>query len=750
MIGLKRCCQNTLYVGLCFFISVLGVNAKEYRVANKQQYVAISENLSAGDQVILKNGIWRDFEIVFKGQGTPQKPIVLRAEENGKVILSGQSNLRMAGQHLLVKGLVFTDGYTPTSSVISFRYNSKELAFNSRVTEIVIDDYSNPDKFETDYWVAMYGQHNRFDHSFLRGKRNRGVTMAVRLNTPESQQNHHRIDHNYFGPRPTLGSNGGETLRVGTSHYSLTDSLTLIENNYFDRCDGEVEIISIKSGKNILRNNVFFESAGTLTLRHGNQNTVESNVFMGNGKAHTGGIRVINKGQKVVNNYLQGLTGFRFGSGLTVMNGVPNSPINRYHQVEDAVISNNTLIDVDNIHLAAGADSERSAVPVDSVFSNNIIVNQSQKSPFAVFDDISGIQFSDNLINFKQPDFADGFVYAQSTPLKKDANGLYVATNSGSGARIEKVISKPQTGPTWYSKHDRLKALNSGKQIVVSPADNSLAFAVKKAQSGDVLILDEGDYVVSRIIALDKAITVRGKAGAKVRILPQRGTLFEIKNKGSLALYNLTLSGLKSPDSTGNTLIRTQKWGMYYNYRFLMDGVIVEDLDVNKQFNFFVAGARSLADEISIKNSQFKNVTGSILLLNRETDDLGIYNAEYVTLDGNKFTHIKGILLDLYRGGRDESTFGPHLEFKQNLLVDVARDKSNKLGASLRLHGVQQAWLSNNQFKQSAQIVVEHTVGDPKTVIENNLFEQTQLPSAQELVFKQPVTAIIRDNRLVE
>ena len=89
--------------------------------------------------------------------------------------------------------------------------------------------------------------------------------MAVRLNTEESQENHHRIDHNYFGHRPILGSNGGETLRIGTSHYSMSNSFTVVEDNYFDRCDGEEEIISNESGGNVFRRNVFFESRGTLT-----------------------------------------------------------------------------------------------------------------------------------------------------------------------------------------------------------------------------------------------------------------------------------------------------------------------------------------------------------------------------------------------------------------------------------------------------------------------------------------------------
>ena len=35
---------------------------------------------------------------------------------------------------------------------------------------------------------------------------------------------------------------------------------------------------------------------------------------------------------------MEGLKGYRFG-GASSMNGVPNSKINRYHQVENAVIT---------------------------------------------------------------------------------------------------------------------------------------------------------------------------------------------------------------------------------------------------------------------------------------------------------------------------------------------------------------------------------------------------------------------------
>ncbi len=224
-------------------------------VTTQDEFEAAVSTARPGDTITMANGVWSDFEMVFTGIGTADKPITLTAETKGEVIISGVSNLRIAGEHLVVRGLVFKDGYTPTNQVISFRRNKDMLANHTRVTEVVIDHFNNPERFERDFWVMMYGKNNRFDHNHIEGKSNGGVTMAVRLDSESSQNNHHRIDHNYFGPRPTLGSNGGETLRIGTSGYSLTDSFTTVENNYFDRCNGEVEIISSKSGHNTFRGN---------------------------------------------------------------------------------------------------------------------------------------------------------------------------------------------------------------------------------------------------------------------------------------------------------------------------------------------------------------------------------------------------------------------------------------------------------------------------------------------------------------
>lgn len=725
--------------------------AKDWLVDSPKAYDEALSQVEPGDSVILKNGIWNDFEILFKGYGETDNPITLRAQTKGEVILSGQSNLRLSGKHLVVSGLVFKHGFTPSSAVIEFRENQNSLAYHSRVTEVVIDNYNNPDKREGDYWISIYGKHNRFDHSHLVGKRNKGVTVAVRLNSKESQENYHRIDHNYFGPRPILGSNGGETLRIGTSHHSLSNSFTNVEHNYFDRTNGEVEIISVKSGKNRIENNMFFESRGTLTLRHGNSNIIENNVFMGQGVDHTGGIRVINKDQVIRNNYMEGLTGYRFGSGFTVMNGVPNSPINRYHQVENALIENNSMINVEHIQFAAGSDQERSAVPLSSKFQHNLIFNENNKQPFTLFDDISGVVFSDNIANTRaHPELKQG-IKQYSLLLTRHDNGLLYPKNvkrgfKGVSGDLTPTL-KSETGVDWYPKTEPQVEFDSGRSHMVKPGSDNLFNAILKAKSGDILVLSNGKYNVRKIINIDKTITIQAKNQHKVDITFERSTLFNITDGGSLMLDGLIIDGRNSPDASGNALVRSQKWGMIDNYRFIMKNSQIQGLNINHSFHFFESGFGAFADNIELSNNKFINITGDVLRLDKEQENLGIYNAEYVTLTNNTFENIKGAVVKLYRGGTDESTFGPHLVMSENVLKNIGKGKRNSQQAAVYLHGVQVTNIYENSMEASQPIIIEHTVGEPKSHIENNTFEKTAFPSIVELHTKAPHTAILINNK---
>ena len=235
-----------------------------------------------------------------------------------------------------------------------------------------------------------------------------------------------------------------------------------------------------------------------------------------------------------------------------------------------------------------------------------------------------------------------------------------------------------------------------------------------------------------------------------VTITFARSTFVEIVNGGSLKLADLVISGIEAPDSKGNVLIRPSKWGMYKNYRLAMSNVTVEALDVNNNFHFFVAGSRSLASYIKVTDSTFKNISGDIFRLSKETDDLGIFNADYLTMDNNNFENIAGALVDLYRGGRDESTFGPHLVFTNNTVTNAGHDKRNRTKSVIKLHGVQVAKINKNHFNNTAPITLEHTVGEPISEIIGNNFNETSAPSIVELYALGEHTAKLSNNKVVK
>jgi len=715
-------CNSTLKVvqdtNIPFQSSALAKN--EIFVHNPQEFNTAIGRAEAGDRILLANGVWKDAELKFSAKGTSNAPIYIIAQEKGKVFFEGTSNIKMGGTYLHLEGLVFRNGYTPTSAVVSFQKDKQSPCNNCRVTECVIDDYNPPERFDTNYWIEIYGKNNRFDHNYLVAKRNRGVTLAVRLKNENDRENNHRIDHNYFGYRPILGSNGGETLRIGTSHYSLSNSNTIIENNYFEHCNGELEIISSKSCQNIFRNNTFHECQGTLTMRHGNETVVENNYFLGNRKVNTGGIRLINETQTVRNNYLEGLTGYRFKGALVIMNGVPNSPLNRYSQVIDSDMSYNLVIDCDHIQLCAGSDEERSATPWNTTFTNNIILNTEKDDVFTVYDDISGIEFKRNILskNIKKPSFRgyieeSGFIQ-EDLEIPTGTKSLKSDSRTYGPIGSDEIPSSKNTGVDWYPKKDYTIRFGSGRTIHVSPGENTLFDAIKKAKEGDVLVLGAGDYHTTKPIALQKTISIFSPSErTKPTLTFERSPLFDLGNGGSLKMENLNISGKESDDYSGNSVVRTSRYSMINNYKLLLKSCDITDLDVNHSFNFLKVFKNTFADLIRLESCNFSNISGHVLNLDKETEDIGIYNAEDVVINNCTFIDIGGNAIKLYRGGRDESTFGPILLLKNSKFENVGHDKRNTNASAIHLHGVQHAELENLKIADSRKIHIHLIVGEP-------------------------------------
>jgi poly(beta-D-mannuronate) lyase len=723
--------QKTLFVTLflMLFGAVAEVQATTYKVQNAAEFKArVESGLKPNDTLLLANGIWRNAELIFKGQGTATQPIVLAAETAGKVGLEGTSSLRIAGEFLVVNGLYFRNGGV-AGAVIEYRASADKIANDCRITNCVIDNYNFSDRTKESSWIQFYGKRNRMDHCYIGGKKNEGVTLAVNLNDERHRENFHRIDHNVFGERQPLGSNGGETIRIGVSTYSLSNSKTIVEDNYFYHCSGEVEIISVKSCENTLRRNVFYECEGGLVMRHGNRNLVEGNYFIGNNKPHTGGVRVINAGHRIVNNYFENLTGVRFRSALTVMNGVPNSAINRYHQVKDVLIAFNTFVNCDHVTLAAGSDNERTARPLSTSITSNVFVTN-RDSIYEAEDDINGITFLSNQVKtnnknalpkgFQTADFQE---FIPKNTFKNPAETAFVTTDILGNKRGAKTHAgafeiAPKTPfdfspskmtdvgtdffqPKWAS----VVFPPTRKIIPVLPQNKALETAIETAESGDIIELtDTATYIIDAPMLIRKAITIRAKAGLATRpTLAFKGekknfTFISIENGGSLRLNGVAFNG-SSESAIAECAIRTKQTPMIERYQLFVDNCAFYDFNDGRK-SAFIAYQGTYADTIQFSNCLFRDISGVVLSIAAEKDDKGIYNVEHFILTNCAFANLLTGALDLYRGGNDESTLGPFLTVDHCTFYNVG---NVELGSVLRLIGVQWSTIQNSIFYDSGR-----------------------------------------------
>jgi len=701
---------------------------------NNELYSALS-NAKAGDNIVMANGTWTDVEIKITQSGEEGKPITLSAETAGEVFIEGQSNLQLGGDYITVKDLFFINGYSPSSSVIHFAVKDT-VANHCIVTNCVVKDFNKLQRNHQDLWVLLKGRHNQLDNCYLTGKSNRGPTVRVDLEGNQNINNYHKIIDNHFGPRPPKGGPSAETIQIGNSYTSMSPSYTLVANNLFDECNGEVEVISSKTNFNEFRNNVFYKSEGSLVTRHGNYCTVDGNYFIGDKSSNKiGGIRLIGTGHTVTNNYFYNLRGQNFRSPLAVMNGIPKSPLNRYIQVTDVTVAYNSWINcVAPLQFGVGsnvsqkdvlpASEIRSARPKRTVVANNLIYNtKSDKVPLVAHDKLDGILFKSNIINnqgvefkgvdgiksssFELKEIADyilvpasgfpneelysGFGFDQ---FNKDLFGASRADNNAVGALTGQPTSAPDIldrskyGTDWYKtdSDEKKPTVHSVKE------GEDIAKAITESKSGDIIKIESGSYKISSSLKIDKTLTIEAASeNAKINLQysgSAKTPLFEMNPKGILKLKGIQLSGNKNQYAFASL-----KENMSSLYNLTLENCVVEN------FNYILKAYKfSFSEHINLIKSTFKNCENG-LELSEEIEDKGEYNAENILIDGCTFDGVAANVIDYYRGGYDESTVGGTLSVTNSTFTNCgAKDKNSIL---LNTYGIINVDLSDNTFKNN-------------------------------------------------
>lgn len=763
---------------ICIIIFIVSCNNPSIgnikKVSNVNELLAALDSTNAGDNIILANGVWKDVEIKFRGQGTEDNPITLKAETPGKVIIEGQSYLKFGGEFLIVEGLHFKNGFSPTNAVIDFKISHKdapdEISNNCKVTNCVIEDFNKPKRDDDDLWVLFWGRYNELSNCYIAGKTNRGPTVRVSIAGIESINNYHKIVNNHFGPRPVKGGPSGETIQLGDSYTSMSPSHTLVANNLFEECNGEVEIISSKTNFNVFRNNVFYKSEGSLVTRHGNYATIDGNYFIGDGvNQNYGGIRIINTGHWVTNNYFYNLKGTSFRSPLAVMNGIPKSPLNRYNQVTDVVVAYNTYVNCSSPwQFGVGqnlsqkdvlpASEIRSARAIRTTVANNIVYNENQLESIVVENDIvDGVTFKNNIVDNQGSPFNDfnGGIVPASLELKKISDNIFLPIGipdsikgyngfdfntiktdlfgnsrndtKGIGAVVSengtnpKILDKSKYGTSWFSNVIEAK---EPKTFVVTKIED-LKIKLNEATNGDIIALAEGAYNMNKSLVINKTITIQSQENAKVQLdySGQANTpLFALESKGKLTIKNISLKGNHS-----NIAFASLKENMSNHF-----GLTVSNVDISNFDYVLKVYKESFSERITFKNTTITDCENG-LELSEETNDKGDYNTEYLTIDNCNFKNVKQNVVDYYRGGYDESTIGGNLLITNSTFTDCGLKEKNK--RLLNHNGIINVNINNNTFKNNPVEYVSILWGAKNNVeSDNTIINSGQIKTEENLV----------------
>ena len=358
------------------------VEAKELPVSDPAGLKAALKTVQPGDTLVLREGEWPDAKLKIKAEGTKDKPVLVRAATPGKTVFTGDTRFQVSGHHVTVEGFWFREPAQASGEVIELRTGTKELAFDCVVRGCAVTSSMPVDKEgKTARFCSLYGTGNTVEGCHFEGKSTPGTTLVVWLEN--GGEGGHVIRGNYFGPRPRLGENGGETIRIGDSSTAHLNGHCEVTGNLFERCNGEVEIISVKSNENHIAGNTFLECEGAVTLRHSHRSVVENNLFLGHHKKYTGGVRIIGEDHKVTHNWFEGCEGDGSRSTLSFMNAIPNSPAFGYYQVKRALVADNTLIDcAASLTIGVQHDTTCTLPPLDCTVRDNVIASPKRQLVF--------------------------------------------------------------------------------------------------------------------------------------------------------------------------------------------------------------------------------------------------------------------------------------------------------------------------------------------------------------------------------
>ncbi|WP_020209342.1 discoidin domain-containing protein [Gilvimarinus chinensis] len=340
---------------------------------------------SGGDEIIVTGS----GEISIKNLSF-NAPVLVRAASVGGTTLTNATIDN--SNNIILQGFVFGPNDESTYLKIVNSTNIQVLRNVFDHTDVMNSQTAIVTTQASQYISIGYNEFRGKNQMFTsEGYKLTGSYIKTQFDDPQMTKNLH-VFRNHFkdiypyvpdGTTPT-GDSDREVMAMGIADSQDVVTNNVVEYNLFENCDGENEIITVKTSNNEFRYNTFKNSMGSLSFRLGSNNQAYGNYFYGEGASanwdddnyQTGGIRVYGEGHQIYDNYMEGLTGVSWRRPILIDSGdTSDSTGGDSHETSSNLsVYDNVIVDSVGGGIHIGSDNYGNQ-PYDISVSNNLVVS---------------------------------------------------------------------------------------------------------------------------------------------------------------------------------------------------------------------------------------------------------------------------------------------------------------------------------------------------------------------------------------
>lgn len=494
-----------LMILLFFILNIVSFSAGGTYFVPPNMYYIIPDNVGKlilqnpqdGSILILQTGFtFTDINVTWDGKDD----IILRSENNGGANFAGDTRFSIKNStKISIEGIIFNDivwDYPDVESMGFKFYNSENCEIYNCAFISCGADTTNGNGI---IYIVDKCNDISIAGCYFEDIKSKAIQVWLPNNSTSPNTNIH-IYANYFKDITEgfdyvqeAGWTGNKAIMLGSGYVTTSHSNmnAIVENNLFENCIGDGEIISNKANGNLIEGNTFINNRvpnelfnPRVELRHGDNSIIRNNVFINTAT----GLVVHGDNHKIYNNYIEDAD-----IGIRVPGSNSSHP-----NSSDCYIVNNTIVNSKKYGIRFG--SAYYNIPNTNFIYNNLLHYNPVVCTTAIkyFDGVTGAcenqDWEMNYVTTLSSDCSNSFYTSGITYVRED----HVDMNTNSNDNLYRLSSTSNARNNAYTTNlsfllrdldyelrsdidigaDEYSSLNHN--IVLTPNDVGVSYSLSK------------------------------------------------------------------------------------------------------------------------------------------------------------------------------------------------------------------------------------------------------------------------------